>query len=235
MEAEVQKYERTITRSKDGKITTTGERPIGRVEKFEFGAPNDEMSKVIGGGYLSSHNPDFLQKELGKDGTVARFYFDRKVFVDIGDPESEICRKKRKLSFRNGFAYLCIPTSFEKNESKLRELYKAVIREYYQYEKVHPRPSAVQETLVVDSEGKMRRALLTAMDVKVGGGITGNVEVQQRELQRAQELTKKELRGIKLRSKLHRKIRECLQSGAPLRNPFIGPNKRLYNIEYSKR
>lgn len=234
MEAEVQKFERTITKDGSGRVVTTGERSLG-TKKFEFGAPDSEMTKVIGGGYLSAHNPDFLQRELGKDGTCARFYFDRRFMVDIGDPESALSKKKRKLLFRNGFGYLCIPESFEKNEGKLKELYQAAIREYYQYEKLHPRPAAVQETIVTDEHGNIRRALLTAMDIKVGGGVSGNVETQTRQLEHAQKLSKKAIRELKIRSRLHRKIRESLQSGKPLRNPFIGPNKkRLYNIEYSK-
>lgn len=234
MEAEVQKFERTVQRDSKGRVVTTGERALGSVQKFEFGAPDSELTKVIGGGYLSAFNPDFLQKELGKDGTVARFYFDRKFMIDVGDPESDTSRRKRKLLFKHGFGYLCIPTGFEKNESKLRELYKAALDEYYQYDKTHPRPQVVQETIITDEKGHTRRALLTAIDIKVGGGTTGNVELQQRELAKAQKLSKGELRKLRLNAKLHRKIRKSLQSGAPLRNPFVGKGKRLFPIDYGK-
>jgi hypothetical protein len=108
------------------------------------------------------------------------------------------------------------------------------LREYKEYEKLHPRPAQIQETIITDEKGNMRRALLTAMDVKVGGGITGNVEMQRREVAEAKKLSKKELRVLKSNSKLHQKLRICLQDRVPFRNPFVAPGKRQYSVQYGQ-
>jgi hypothetical protein len=206
---------------------------VGPLEKFDWGEASDALSKVIGGAYITSWNVDFLQRDLGPEGTCARFYIDRKVVVDVGDPESKTALRKRKLLFRHGFGYVCFPTGYTTSVEKLTPLYQAALNEYKQYEKVHPRPAVLQETVILDERtGQARRALVTAMDVIVGGGIKGNVEQQQRELAAVKSLTKQELRHLKLTSRMHRKLRRAIQDGVPFRNPFIGNGKRLYPIAY---
>jgi len=154
------------------------------------------------------------------------------VAVDVADPKSEIVKQKRKLLFKNGLGYLCVPVGFTTNREKLTELYKAALDEYNQYEKLHPRPAQIQEAIITDSSGKVRKALLTAMDIGVGGHRIGNVETQQRELMEAKNISPKELKSLKSSVKLRRKVRECLQAGVPFRNPFVAPGKRKYSVQY---
>lgn len=241
MEVERQRYEITgEVDERTGKIVADSirDRPVGKVEKFEFGSPGDSMSQAIGGGYTSHWSPDFLQKDekLGKNNTTcARFYFDKKLAVDIGDPESDVTRRKRKLLFRHGFGYLCIPVDFPQDVKPLKKLYQASIEEYYNYERTHPRPAVLQETVLIDSDGRVRRGMVTAIDTKVGGGITGSQEQQEKELLRkSHKLSKSELRQLKLQSKFHRRLRRAMQAGIPFRNPFVAKGKRLFPVQYSQ-
>jgi hypothetical protein len=233
MEVERQRYEVLAQETADGKIVVTGERKIGGTEKFEFGQQSDPMSRVIGGGYVSHWTVDFLQKYFGNKGVCSRFYFDRKVAVDIGDPEEDSVQKKRKLLFKHGFGYLCIPENFPQDENRLRKLYKAAIAEYYQYESAHPRPAVLQETTIIDSKGEVRRAFVHAIETKVGGGVTTNVAQQEREFKQAKKMSKSELEMRKLQAKLHKRLRRSAQSGIPFRNPFIAKGKRLFPVTYA--
>jgi len=232
MEAERQKFEAQVTMDDKGRVQEGPEHAVGGVQKFEFGAPGDSLSAVVGGGYISHHNPDFLQRVLGADGTCSRFYFDKKIYIDIGDPESKMSKKKRKFLFQNGFGYLCIPANFEKDEKKLKTLYSAAVNEYYQYERIHPRPAVLQETTIIDEKGQVRRAFITALDVKVGGGMIGSSEQQSKEFQQASKLSSKEVKSLKLQAKLHRHLRRAVQEGIPFRNPFIAKGKRRFPVEY---
>lgn len=210
-----------------------GEHKVGPTEKFEFGVPGDAASLVVGGGYTSNWNPDFLQRDLGKEGTCARLYFDKRIAVDIGDPDDDISKRKRKQLFKHGFGYMCIPSGFDQDAKKLKRLYDTAIQEYYDYEERHPRPATFQETVIVDEKGAVRKALLTAIDVRVGGGITGNTEQgQMRELRRASKLSDKEARRMKMIHRLRKKLRRSIESNTPFRNPFIAKNKRLFPVEY---
>jgi hypothetical protein len=236
MEVERQKYE-TVVSGEKGKERVVAERKVGGVEKFEFGGPADAMTAAIGGGFTTNFYPDFLRQKMGDQGVCARFYFDRRVAVDIGDPKSEIVERKRKYLFRNGFGYLCIPVGFPQDVKALKALYKACLEEYKDYEARHPRPAVVQETLMVDSKGQVRKAMLTAIDIKVGGGVVGQAE-QARELTELKNTTKlshREVKELKNSAKLRVKIRECLQSGAPFRNPFVAPGVRKYNVQYAAK
>lgn len=233
MEAERQKYEYTETRDAKGTVSETAAHPVGPVQKFEFGMPDDAITEIVGGGYFSSWNPDFLQKDMGKTGTINRFYYDRRIAVDIGDPEDKISRRKRKLLFRHAFGYMCIPIGFPQDKKRLKKLYEAAVDEYFQYEKIHPRPSVLHEVTLTDKDGTIRQALVTAIQVKVGGGFTASVEQQQQELKSAQKLTKKEVKAIKLQAKMHRKLRKAAQTGTPFRNPFVTKTKRKYPIQYA--
>lgn len=233
MEVERQRYE-VLGTVVDGKLQVTGERKVGNVEKFEFGVQSDVMSQVIGGGYMSHWTVDFLQTKMGnKDGSCSRFYYDKRLAVDIGDPDSELAIRKRKLLYRHGFGYLCIPTDFPQDSKKLKRLYDSSIEEYYNYEETHPRPDILQETTIIDEKGTVRRAFVKAIDIKVGGGVTSNEVRQQRELAQAKELSGKELRFMKLRSKLHKRLRRAAQSGKPFRNPFVARGKRLFPVVYA--
>lgn len=219
---------------KNGQAVAVGpEQSIGK-EKFEWGVSNDSISRTVGGSYVTNWCGDFLQRELGTDGTCNRLYHDKKIAMDVADPESKIARIKRKLLFRHGFGYLCIPPNFANaSEEKLQQLYQAAVREFYAYDKLHPRPDVLQETVVIDANGRARRAFLTALDIKVGGGIKGSVEQQMQELKSASTLSKSDLRKIKIHSRMHRRLREAVQNGTPFRNPFIAPGKRLYPVEYT--
>jgi hypothetical protein len=232
MEVERERYAQSLTVDSRGHAVLGPDQKVGQTEKFEFGVPGDAVSLVVGGGFTNNFHPDFLQREMGKDGMCARFYFDRKIVLDIADPESETSKKKRKLLFKHGFGYLCIPSGFSKDEKKLRVLYEAALQEYYDYEKRHPRPAAVQEAIVIDNKGAARRALMTAIDIRVGGGIIGNVEQQAAELRESSKLSKSEAKQVKLRTKLFKRLRRSVQSGTPFRNPFVGKGERLYNVEY---
>ncbi len=233
MEVERQRFAQEVVGvNEKGQAILGQEHRVGGTEKFEFGVPGDAVSRVVGGGYTNNWNPDFLQSKLGKDGTCARFYFDKKIVLDIADPEAEVSKTKRKLLFKHGFGYLCIPSGFSKDEGRLKRLYDVALEEYYDYEKRHPRPAAVQEAIVIDHRGMARKALMTAIDIRVGGGITGNVEQQAAELKSAAKLSIKEIKQAKLHTKLHKKLRRSVQSGTPFRNPFVSKDKRLYNVQY---
>lgn len=233
MEAERTKFEVHVHMGADGKIQETGERQVGKKETFEFGAPDDEISFVVGGGYIVQHNPDFLQKELGPAGACARYYFDKKIFVDIGDPKANLEKRKRKLLFQNGFGYLCIPKSFPKEVESLRELYKSCLQEYEAYEALHPRPVETQEVSYADSEGRMRKASIPAIDIKVGGGSTRtDFSDQAKAFKQAKTLGKYETKLAKQRVRTLKAIRRARENNQPFRNPFIGPGKRLYAVNY---
>jgi hypothetical protein len=233
VEAERQKFEQ-VGVIKDGQVTEVGpDRAVGPVQKFEFGSPDDNITLVVGGGYMSAHNFDFLQRELGKDGTCDRFYFDKRVVVDIADPDSKISRIKRKLLFRNHFGYLCIPVGFPREEQSLKNLYGTAIAEYREYARIHPRPKSHSEMMLLGKDGSARRAMVTDTQIDVGGGVIGGAEQQAKEMQSAEKLTKKELRQVKLLAKMHRKLRKAAQNGTPFRNPFIAPGRRLYPIQYN--
>jgi len=236
MEVERQRYaEDVVGVDAKNKAIYGGEHRVGATEKFEFGVPGDAVSMVVGGGYTANFHPDFLQRELGKDGICARFYFDKRIVLDIADPEDAISKKKRKLLFRHGFGYLCIPTGFTKDAKRLKVLYEAALEEYYDYEKRHPRPAAVQEAIVIDHKGLARKALMSAIDIRVGGGIVGNVEQQQAELKEATKMSSKEEKEVKLKTVLHKKLRRSVQSGKPFRNPFISKSgKRRFPVRYNE-
>lgn len=233
MEVEQTIYGRTDVMGDKGHIIQ-GQDHVLVKSKFEWGSPSsDPMSRVINGGYTTNWNGDFLQKELGKDGTVARFYYDSKVCVDIGDPDSDVVKQKRKLCFRNGIGYLCIPQNYPQDEKKIRALYQTCLNDYEAYEKRHPRPAALQEAIMVDEKGVPRKTLVTAIDIKPGGKIVGNVAEQQAQLRSAARLSKSEIRFERLRAKLHRRLRRSLQSGLPFRNPFTAKNQRQFPVLYS--
>jgi hypothetical protein len=59
--------------------------------------------------YLPFWNPDFLHDELGREGTCARFYPDKKLAIDIGNPNSKTNRTKKELLHQAGFHYVCVP------------------------------------------------------------------------------------------------------------------------------
>jgi hypothetical protein len=231
MEAERTLYARTATMGQKGHIIEGPEQQVEK-EKFEFGVPADALSRVILGGYFSNWNGDALQRELGKEGTCSRFYYDTKVCVDIGDPESELARKKRKILFKSGLGYLCIPPNFPQKEDAIRKIYEASLRDYEAYELRHPRPAVLQETLMMDEKGNMRRAIVTAIDIKPGGKIVGSREQQQKELKHGVKLTEREIKFEKLRAKLNRRIVRAIQNKTPFRNPFIAKNQRQFPVVY---
>jgi hypothetical protein len=233
MEVEQTIYGRTDTMGDKGNIIQGQEQVILK-KKFEWGGPSsDPMSRVISGGYTQNWNGDFLQKDLGKDGTVARFYYDSKVCIDIGDPDADIARRKRKLCFKNGLGYLCIPPNFPKDEDRIKTLYEASLEDYEAYEGRHPRPAVLQETILIGKDGVPRKTLVTAIDIKPGGKIVGNVDQQAAQLRKAVKLTKSEIIFEKLRAKLHRRLRRSLQHGRPFRNPFVTKHQRQFPVLYS--
>lgn len=235
MEVERQKFETVIHKDEKGNVSEVGEKR-GKVEKFEFGSPDSPITAVVGGAYLPQFSPDFLQAALGKEqGVCARFYFDRKVVVDIGDPNSKLSKKKRQVLFQNGLAYLCVPENFSNEPEHLRNLYKAALAEYFAYEKLHPREVQTQEMTFIDSDGKAKTAKMRAIDIKVGGGILGSAEEQQKDFEAAKNMSGSELKLAKSRARALKAIRKSQEKGVPFRNPFIGKHgKRLYNVEYAQ-
>lgn len=237
MEAERTLYQRTDTMGPKGHIVQGAEQQIVK-EKFEFGVPADAMSRVILGGYFSNWNGDALQRELGKDGTCSRFYYDSKICVDIGDPVSDLARRKRKALYRAGLGYLCIPPSYPQTEQAIRKLYDHAILDYEEYESRHPRPAVLQETTITDKDGRTRHAVVTAIDVKPGGKIIGSKEQQEKEIKHGVKLSKEQIEAerkrVKLNRKLTRHLRRSLQNGTPFRNPFIAKDQRLFPVQYAR-
>jgi len=232
MEMTVQKYEDRVALDGKGGAMIVGSKPVGKEETFEFGGPNDDISAAVGGGYLTSWSPDFFQTELGRGVKVDRFYYDKKMAVEIADPEDKLSKRKRKLLFQNGFGYLCIPPRFTGN---LRALYHSAINEYFAYEQLHPRPIIVQEVMIPqDGDKPPRKALFKAIDVKVGGGLTHSAEVQQQDLLQAKSLSKDEIAVAEEHARVLKAVRKAAEKGQPFRNPFVGKKgKRQFNIDYS--
>lgn len=237
MEAERTLYQRTDTMGQKGHIIQGAEQQIVK-EKFEFGVPADALSRVILGGYFSNWNGDALQKELGKDGTCSRFYYDSKICVDIGDAASDLARRKRKVLYRAGLGYLCIPPNYSQKEQAIRDLYEASLADYEAYEERHPRPAVLQETTITDKDGRTRHAVVTAIDVKPGGKIIGSREQQKEELKHGVKLTREQVESerkrVKLQHKLTRHLRRSLQNGTPFRNPFVAKDQRLFPVQYAR-
>lgn len=68
------------------------------------------LTQLVGAkNYLAFWNPDFLSEEMGKDGTVARLYHDKKLAVDVGNPNSKVNLQKKQLLEQYGFQYICFP------------------------------------------------------------------------------------------------------------------------------
>lgn len=245
MEVERERYEEPVVGTKMDKrsgmeVAIYGsERKVGRTERFDFGMPSDAMSRVIGGGYLNNWTPDFLQGMT--NASVARFYFDRRVGVDVGDPDSKPSRIKRKQFWKNGLGYLCIPTGYSTEPGKIKRLYDAAVSEYKAYSERHPRHVELQETMSIDANGTMRKILVTPIDIAVGGGVTGNKEQARDFQQRGHKMTVEEVKQQAVMAKfhqkvrkLHKKLRHCAEHDIPFRNPFIAPGKRLWPVTYVK-
>jgi hypothetical protein len=237
MEMTVERYEsRGVEDPKTKQITITGEHKVGKTETFNFGGPDDHITAAVGGGYTLQWNPDFLQKSsLGRNNPFARFYFDKKIAVDVDDPESHVAKQKRNLLFENGFGYLCIPPNFPQDYAKVKGLCLAAVSEYNAYDKLHPRPEVYQE-VVLPAEGNLpaRKVRIRSIDLKVGGGLTISPE-QQPVLadQETRALTKAELDVAHEQRRVMKAIRDCAKRGQPFRNPFIKKGGiRLYNIAY---
>jgi hypothetical protein len=190
------------------------------------------MTAAIGGGYISNWKSDFIQNAFGKDASCSRYYFDRKVAVDIGDPRSKDAKERRKVLFSHGCGYLCIPVDFPTDADKIRKLYDAALAEYKAYENLHPRPVTYQESTYIDNAGIVRKAKVTAIDLKVGGGYTTSVDQQTREFEQAKALSRKEIKTLRKQNSAVRAYRKALEKGVPFRNPFVGDGKRLYAVEY---
>jgi hypothetical protein len=237
MEMTVEKFESTGIPDGKGNFTITGERKVGKTETFDFGGPDDHITAAVGGSYTCQWSPDFIQLKLGRKHVISRFYFDKKMAVDIDDPESHIAKKKRKLLFENGFGYLCIPPNFPQDFDQVRSLYQAALSEYFAYERLHPRPEAYQE-MTLPPEGNMpaRKVRVRAIDVKVGGGLSLSPEQQPILMeQEARPLTESEVAVEKEKARIAKAVRDCARRGQPFRNPFIKKGGvRLYNIDYGK-
>jgi len=235
MEMTVEKFESHAVSDGKGGLTITSEQRVGPIQRFEFGGPDDDISAAVGGSYISQWSPDFIQKAIGRGHNFARFYFDRKVAVDVADPEDSASKRKRKLLHENGFAYLCIPPEFPQEVEKVKNLYTRAINEYYAYEALHPRPVVYQE-VEIPGEGNQppRKLKIRAIDVKVGGGLTISPAEAQEEAERnAKELTKVEQEVLHERARIMKAIRKCAERGQPFRNPFIKKGGiRLYNVDY---
>ena len=231
MEVEMQKIH--LQQDTRGNIVEGSERSEP-VKKFEWNTASDAMSAAIGGGFISNWKADVLQKALGNElGACARYYFDRKMAIDVGDPRGRIAIKKRRLLFAHGIGYLCIPVNFPVDEERIKSLYKAAVAEYYAYEEAHPQEPEYVDATYVDSDGNVKVAKMTPIEVKVGGGFTSSIAKQQKEFELAKKLGKKEVKALARQAKARRAIRRAIESGKPFRNPFIAAGKRLYDVNYA--
>lgn len=229
------------TVQKDGSIVASGvARPVGPPKVTEWGASDDTITAAVGGGYTAKWRPDFLQKVLpGSKGICHRFYFDKRVAVDIRNPLGSTAETKKKLLYENGFGYLCIPEDYPQDLDKLRKLYLHAVKDYQAYEKSHPRPIVLQDALMIDEKGTPRKVKVTAIDTKVGGGVTGGsidagIKQQEAELQAAEAMSKTEVKALRARAETLQALRRAKRSGQPFRNPFVGPKgQRLHNVVYN--
>lgn len=236
MEVTQETFEQTLHFDERGHAQVVGERRVGK-KKFEFGAV-DLITGIVGGGYTQNWQPDFFQQLLGRDHPIARIYFDRRIAVDIADPDSKIAKIKRGLLHENGFGYFCIPPDFERSEEALAPLYQKCLDDYYAYEKIHPRPPVIQEVNVIGADGIPKLAKVRAMDIKVGGGMTiTDPQGQTRDVENAQPLSMMEMRQRQLAAEFHEAIRKSVVEGKPFRNPYITPiskgGRRKFPIKYT--
>jgi hypothetical protein len=68
------------------------------------------LTQLIGSSvYLAFWNPDFLYEALGKKGTCARYYPDKRTAVDVGNPQSRIALRKQELLSQLNYRYICLP------------------------------------------------------------------------------------------------------------------------------
>lgn len=76
----------------------------------------DTLSQSLqqAGPYIAFWNPDFLAETLRRKGTVARYYPDQRVAVDVGRPNSKISQKKQQLLSLRGIRYFCLPKNFKR-------------------------------------------------------------------------------------------------------------------------
>lgn len=70
--------------------------------------------------YLSFWNPDFLSEVLRRKGTVARYYPNLRLAVDVGRPKSKLSLRKCQLLSLRGIRYFCLPKNSK--EQTLLEL-----------------------------------------------------------------------------------------------------------------
>lgn len=239
MEMSVEHFETTMVPDGKGNFVPGAERKVGKTETVEFGGFDDHISAAVGGSYTCQWNPDFIQlSSLGRNHPFARFYFDKKVAVDIDDPESHVARKKRKHLFRNGFGYLCIPPNSPQDYDSVKKLYNAALAEYFAYEKLNPRPETFQE-MILPPDGNIpaRKVRVRAIDYKVGGGLTISPETQSTLADvEAKPLTESEIALAKENARISKAVRECARKGQPFRNPFIKKGGiRLYKINYGSQ
>lgn len=68
------------------------------------------LTQIVGSAvYIPFWLPDFLDAELGSQGTIARYYPEKRIALDIGDAKRSINRKKQRILEQYGFKYLILP------------------------------------------------------------------------------------------------------------------------------
>jgi hypothetical protein len=228
--------EKTISATADGGVASS-ERQVGKPitqEVIGSGAafalsPSDTVAAVVGGGYTSNWQPDFLTC-MGADGVCDRFFFDKKIAVDIIDPRSELASKKRKLLHENGFGYMAIHPGSKDMRDLIQKKYRRAVERYNAYAEENPRPEVLQDVTIVDNDGKVRLAKVPALDTKVGGGISGSIAQQASAVAAAPLASKKESRLLKLHRQARERLKACKASGKPFRNPFVTATTREYRV-----
>jgi len=232
MEAVRERFETRVVTDEKGTTTEVSDRRVGKPETFEFGAPDDVVTQVVKGGYIKNWKPDFFSS-LHEYGVVARFYYDTRIAVDIGNPDSKLARKKRRLLHKNGFAYFCISPGYPEDAGQLLKLLQAAIQEYREYEKVNPRPIVYQEGIIIGEDGNPRTAKVRAIDIDVGGKVIGSTELQAQDLLRtSQPLSKADAGMLRRNAALYEHVRKCLTAGHPFRNPFVARKRRQFDVDY---
>jgi hypothetical protein len=232
MEVVEETFERQLHYDAEGRASVVNERKVGS-RKFEFGMTDDLITNIVGGGYTQNWQPDFFQQELGRDHPIARLYFDRRIAVDILDPNSKVAKVKRRLLHENGFGYFCIPVNFEHSMDALASLYEECKADYNAYEAKHPRPPVVQEVQVTGVDGMPKLARVRALDIRVGGGmVISDPQGQQKDVEQAQPLSMLEMRQRQLVAEFHEAIRKAVATGEPFRNPYVTKTRRKFPITY---
>lgn len=230
MELQVQEFARPVG-SKD---EDEAYRPTGPQRSSEFGLGDMVDLALKSNGYLAPSSPDFIQRAGLKP--FSRFYHALQVFVDLDALTSQkpLLRQRRDLCWRNGFGYLCVPVGLNENVGAVKALYEDCLVKYNQYEKLHPRPRAVQEITVQDALGNTRKAEVPVVTIRVGGSVQGGPEEQVEALRKARPATQDEKTRLAEKTAAFQRLADTVSGKEKFfRNPFRADKSRHLPLEYT--